>query len=223
MLAQRFTNITDALPEFRCQGVALGQAFASPLTGDAVATVLVGGMMTVMNGHFEMFAGTSPPTDVLRPFRHARLLTCASRHRRRRTMVFRFRKGQFLRRFEFVRPHASGIQKTRRRGVRGISDKRQEDEALRPPLDGVGARYRQQPRHEELGFDFPHQGLLSPAHQNRRERRYSRNHLRHHALRGQNSRLRQVHGRREAGRHGRYNDLHTVFVTSWGLIIINNG
>jgi hypothetical protein len=54
---QRFTNVTDALPEFRCQGVALGQAFASPLTGDTVATVLVGGMMTVMNGHFEMFAG----------------------------------------------------------------------------------------------------------------------------------------------------------------------
>ena len=60
---QRFTNVTDALPEFRCQGVALGQAFASPLTGDTVATVLVGGMMTVMNGHFEMFAGPSPPTD----------------------------------------------------------------------------------------------------------------------------------------------------------------
>jgi hypothetical protein len=65
---QRFTNVTDALPEFRCQGVALGQAFASPLTGDTVATVLVGCMMTVMNGHFEMFAGTSPPTDACARF-----------------------------------------------------------------------------------------------------------------------------------------------------------
>ena len=46
------------MPEFRCQGVALGQAFSSHLTGDTVATVLVGGMMTVMNGHFEMFTGT---------------------------------------------------------------------------------------------------------------------------------------------------------------------
>jgi hypothetical protein len=45
------------LPEFRCQGVALGQAFASHISGDTVATVLVGGMVTVMNGHFEMFAG----------------------------------------------------------------------------------------------------------------------------------------------------------------------
>ena len=35
----------------------------APLIGDTVATVLVGGMMTVMNGHFEMFAGPSPPTD----------------------------------------------------------------------------------------------------------------------------------------------------------------
>jgi len=168
--------------------------------------------MTVMNGHFEMFAGTSPPTDVLRPFRHARLLTCASRHRRRRTMVFRFREEKILRRFEFVRPHASRIQKGRRHGLRDISDKRQEDEALRPPLDGVGARYRQQPRHEELGFDFPHQGLLSPAHQNSRERRYSRNHLRHHALRGQNSRFCKVLCWRKAGGPRRYHALHAKFL-----------
>jgi hypothetical protein len=94
---QRFTNVTDALPEFRCQGVALGQAFASPLTGDTVATVLVGGMITVMNGHFEMFAGPSPPTDVLCPFRHARLLTCASGHRRGDDVqwYFDFEKGSF--------------------------------------------------------------------------------------------------------------------------------
>jgi len=45
------------LPEFRCQGVALGQAWASYLSGDTVASVLVGGMMTVLNGHFPMHTG----------------------------------------------------------------------------------------------------------------------------------------------------------------------
>ena len=53
-----FEVVAAAMPEFRCQGVALGQAFSSHLTGDTGATVLVGGMMTVMNGHFEMFTGT---------------------------------------------------------------------------------------------------------------------------------------------------------------------
>lgn len=52
-----FESRLHYLPEFRCQGVALGQAFASHISGDTVATVLVGGMVTVMNGHFEMFAG----------------------------------------------------------------------------------------------------------------------------------------------------------------------
>lgn len=45
------------LPDFRCQGVALGQAWASYLSGDSVASVLVGGMFTVMNGHFTMHTG----------------------------------------------------------------------------------------------------------------------------------------------------------------------
>lgn len=45
------------LPEFRCQGVALGQAWGSYLSGDTVASVLVGGMMTVLNGHFPMHTG----------------------------------------------------------------------------------------------------------------------------------------------------------------------
>jgi hypothetical protein len=45
------------LPDFRCQGVALGQAWASYLTGDTVASVLVGGMVTVQNGHFTMHTG----------------------------------------------------------------------------------------------------------------------------------------------------------------------
>jgi hypothetical protein len=46
-----------SLPDFRCQGVALGQAWASYLSGDTVASVLVGGMMTVLNGHFAMHTG----------------------------------------------------------------------------------------------------------------------------------------------------------------------
>jgi hypothetical protein len=45
------------LPEFRCQGVALGQAWASYMSGDTVASVLVGGMMTVLNGHYTMHTG----------------------------------------------------------------------------------------------------------------------------------------------------------------------
>lgn len=47
----------STLPEFRCQGVALGQAWASYLSGDTVASVLVGGMVTVQNGHFSMHTG----------------------------------------------------------------------------------------------------------------------------------------------------------------------
>jgi hypothetical protein len=47
----------STLPEFRCQGVALGQAWASYLSGDTVASVLVGGMMTVQNGHYTMHTG----------------------------------------------------------------------------------------------------------------------------------------------------------------------
>ena len=119
-----FEVVAAAMPEFRCQGVALGQAFASHLTGDTVATVLVGGMMTVMNGHFEMFAGTcrarprmrillaSPPlrafcvSRVSRVSRVARVarLRAFSRasppRRRRRTVVFRLRKGRLLQRLE---------------------------------------------------------------------------------------------------------------------------
>ena len=46
-----------ALPDFRCQGIALGQAWAIYLSGDTVASVLVGGMVTVQNGHFTMHTG----------------------------------------------------------------------------------------------------------------------------------------------------------------------
>jgi hypothetical protein len=47
----------SSMPYFEAQGYALGQAYASWLSGDTVASVLVGGMATVMNGHFECRAG----------------------------------------------------------------------------------------------------------------------------------------------------------------------
>ncbi len=46
-----------SLPDFRCQGITLGQAWASYLSGDTVASVLVGSMVTVQNGHFTMHTG----------------------------------------------------------------------------------------------------------------------------------------------------------------------
>tara|TARA_B100001758_G_scaffold133848_2_gene115230 strand:+ start:4039 stop:4854 length:816 start_codon:yes stop_codon:yes gene_type:complete len=48
---------TKNLPYFTAQGVALGIAYASSLSGDTVASVLIGGMCTVMNGAFEVRAG----------------------------------------------------------------------------------------------------------------------------------------------------------------------
>lgn len=45
------------MPYFTAQGYALGIAYASSLSGDTVASVLIGGMATVMNGHFEVRSG----------------------------------------------------------------------------------------------------------------------------------------------------------------------
>ena len=45
------------LPYFRTIGVALGQAFASPMSGDTVASVMIGGLRTVRNGAFEVYCG----------------------------------------------------------------------------------------------------------------------------------------------------------------------
>jgi len=56
-LWQKAMTQIKALPDFRCQGIALGQAWASYLSGDTVASVLVGGMVTVQNGHFTMHTG----------------------------------------------------------------------------------------------------------------------------------------------------------------------
>jgi len=45
------------MPYFTAQGYALGMAYASMLSGDTVSSILIGGMQTVMNGHFECRAG----------------------------------------------------------------------------------------------------------------------------------------------------------------------
>jgi len=45
------------MPYFTAQGYSLGLAYASTLSGDNVASVLIGGMQTVMNGHFDCRAG----------------------------------------------------------------------------------------------------------------------------------------------------------------------
>ena len=54
---QRVIGELKNMPYFTAQGYALGQAWASQLSGDTVSTVLIGGMQTVMNGHFECRAG----------------------------------------------------------------------------------------------------------------------------------------------------------------------
>jgi hypothetical protein len=48
---------THTIPFFRAQGYALGRAEASARSGDTVFSVLIGGMMTVTNGHFPMRPG----------------------------------------------------------------------------------------------------------------------------------------------------------------------
>ena len=43
--------------KFDFVGVSVGTAYASDLTGDPVGSVLIGGMMTVLNGHFPCYTG----------------------------------------------------------------------------------------------------------------------------------------------------------------------
>jgi hypothetical protein len=45
------------MPFYQLQGYSLGQAWASPISGDTVFSVLIGGCVTAMNGHFAMQAG----------------------------------------------------------------------------------------------------------------------------------------------------------------------
>ena len=51
------TDQYKTLPFFRAQGYALGRAEASCRSGDTVFSVLIGGQMTVTNGHFPMRPG----------------------------------------------------------------------------------------------------------------------------------------------------------------------
>ncbi len=47
----------DTMPQFYFKGVALGIAYAHPDSGDTVATVMIGGLRTVLNGHFTVNTG----------------------------------------------------------------------------------------------------------------------------------------------------------------------
>jgi hypothetical protein len=51
------TPQVNTLPFFRAQGYALGRGEASMRSGDTVFSVLIGGQMTVTNGHFAMRPG----------------------------------------------------------------------------------------------------------------------------------------------------------------------
>jgi len=53
----RLISELNNLPYFTAQGYSLGLAYASNLSGDTVGSVLIGGMQTVMNGHFDCRAG----------------------------------------------------------------------------------------------------------------------------------------------------------------------
>ena len=46
-----------SMPFYQLQGYSLGRAWASPISGDTVFSVLIGGCVTAMNGHFAMHAG----------------------------------------------------------------------------------------------------------------------------------------------------------------------
>jgi hypothetical protein len=45
------------MPFYQLQGYSLGRAWASPISGDTVFSVLIGGCVTAVNGHFAMHAG----------------------------------------------------------------------------------------------------------------------------------------------------------------------
>lgn len=52
--ARRIKSQISNLLEFYVAGVALGQAMAHPHSGDTVASVMIGGLRTVLNGHFQV-------------------------------------------------------------------------------------------------------------------------------------------------------------------------
>ena len=56
-MSSKTNNQLQTLPVFRAQGYALGRAEANMRSGDTVFSVLIGGQMTVTNGHFPMRPG----------------------------------------------------------------------------------------------------------------------------------------------------------------------
>lgn len=56
-LSEPTKDICKNMPFFMPQGYALGTAWACQTSGDTVASVLIGGMQTVLNGHFECQVG----------------------------------------------------------------------------------------------------------------------------------------------------------------------
>jgi hypothetical protein len=50
-------NAIECLPYFITAGVSLGLAYASPLSGDTVASVMIGGLRTIRNGNFQIYCG----------------------------------------------------------------------------------------------------------------------------------------------------------------------
>ena len=55
--AAALTKELKHMPHFQLQGYSLGRAWASPISGDTVFSVLIGGCVTAVNGHFAMHAG----------------------------------------------------------------------------------------------------------------------------------------------------------------------
>jgi hypothetical protein len=53
----RDKNAVNSLPFFVPVGISLGQAFASPRSGDTVASVMIGGLRTIRNGAFNVYCG----------------------------------------------------------------------------------------------------------------------------------------------------------------------
>lgn len=51
------TSNIDNMLEFYFMGVALGLAYAHPSSGDTVCSVMVGGLRTVRNGHYQIHTG----------------------------------------------------------------------------------------------------------------------------------------------------------------------
>ena len=54
--SQRVKQQIQNMLEFYFVGVSLGLAYAHPHSGDTVASVMIGGLRTVLNGHFQVFS-----------------------------------------------------------------------------------------------------------------------------------------------------------------------